>query len=103
MMHAVGYMSPRIKMTEDGPVEVRRVLWQATKDPKTDTTYFAKDQFNALGQYTDVGPGMMLPDIFRIIDSGHQNEAPAPRQAVAVAEAPKKAAPARGRRVPARR
>jgi hypothetical protein len=102
MMHAVGYMSPRIKQTPEGPVQVRRVIWEATKDPKTDTTYFAKDQFNALGKFTDVGPGMMLPDLFKVIDSGKQNEAPAAVMAEPAVAAPTKRA-ATNRRAPARR
>jgi AAA domain len=101
MMHAVGYMSPRIKQTEDGPIQVRRILWQSQKDPKTDTTYFAKDQFDALGVYTDVNrETMMMPQILEIIDSGHQNEAPA--NLIVPPVAVKKAAAGR-RRVPARR
>lgn len=101
MMHAVGYMAPRIKQTDDGPVEVRRVLWQNTIDPKTETTYFAKDQFNALGRTTDVGPGLMMPEILAMIDSGKQNESPAAIVPPVKAAATKRAAP--GRRVPARR
>ena len=103
MMHAVGYMSPRIKMTEEGPVQVRRVLWETTKDPKTETTYFAKDQFNALGQFTDVERGkMMMPEILSVIDSGKQNEAPAAVVVQQESAKPAKRAPA-GRRAPARR
>jgi hypothetical protein len=100
MMHAVGYISPRIKQTDEGPVQVRRILWESTKDPKTDTTYFAKDQFNALGRSTDVQMGeLMLPEILQVIDSGHQNETPA---GIII---PPVATPARraGRRAPARR
>jgi hypothetical protein len=99
MMHAVGYMSPRVKQTDDGPVQVRRILWSTTKDPSTGTTYFAKDQFDALGLTTDVERGtMMLPQIIDIIDSGKRNEAPV--TAPVPAAAPKKAVT---RRAPARR
>jgi hypothetical protein len=74
LMHAVGYMSPRIN-AEGEPV--RRVLWQAVRDPNTETTFFAKDQFNALGVYTDVKMGSyMMPEIIARIDSGEQNEIP---------------------------
>lgn len=98
MMHAVGYMSPRIKQTEDGPVQVRRILWATTKDPNTGTTYFAKDQFNALGRTTDVDQKtMMMPQILSVIDSGEENPAPV---VVAPPVAARKAA---GRRAPARR
>ena len=101
MMHTVGYMSPRIKQTEEGPVQVRRILWETTKDSKTDTTYFAKDQFNALGKTTDVEQGkMMMPEILARIDSGEQNQAPVAVEPPA-AVAPKKVAA--NRRVPARR
>jgi hypothetical protein len=101
MMHSVGYMSPRIKQTEDGPVQVRRILWEMNKDPRTNTTYFAKDQFNALGTFTDIDRStMMMPEILDIIDSGHQNEAPA--NLIVPPVAANKAAAGR-RRVPARR
>jgi hypothetical protein len=104
LMHSVGYISPRIKQTEDGPVQVRRVLWQATKDPDTDTTYFAKDQFDALGRYTDIERGtMMMPQLLARIDSGEQNEAQGiPVELVAKADAVAKPA-GRPRRAPVRR
>jgi AAA domain len=101
LMHAVGYMSPRIKMVDGDPKEVRRILWQATRDPNTETTYFAKDQFNALGRFTD---DLNMQQLCAIIDSGHQNETPAAVQA-AVAEAapaPRKATGAGRRRAPVR-
>jgi len=97
LMHAVGFMSPRVKVTDDGPVPVRRILWQSTRDPKTETTFFAKDQFNALNRYTD---DLSLPEILKIIDDADPDQAPAP-----IVE-PVAAAPARGgrtRRAPARR
>lgn len=97
LMHAVGFMSPRIKQTEDGPKEVRRIVWQATRDPNTETTYFAKDQFNALGRFTD---DLTMAQLCEIIDSGHQNEAPA---TAAAAQPVKKAAKAAPRRAAARR
>lgn len=94
LMHAVGFMSPRIRRTPDGEAkQVRRILWQAIRDEKTDATYFAKDQFDALGQYTD---DLKLEEIVRIIDSGHRNneapaaalEAAAPAKKAAVKRAP---------------
>jgi len=100
LMHAVGFMRPRIKQTPDGPKEVRRILWQNTIDPANETNYFAKDQFNALGRFTD---DLNMKQICDIIDSGHQNETPAAVQAVVEAAAAKPAAtrrraPARARR-----
>jgi len=69
LCHAVGYM--RKRSFEDKKTkkirEVRRILWQQWVDPKTETVYFAKDQFDAFGRYTDdtnifelmamIGPG----------------------------------------------
>lgn len=55
LMHAVGYMrkrSVKMKGTEKTR-EVRRILWQQAVDPNSGTVYFAKDQFDALGRYTD--------------------------------------------------
>lgn len=72
LMHAVGFMSPRVRVDADGNAkQVRRILWQSIRDPKTETTFFAKDQFNALGTYTD---DKNLQEILEIIDSGKQNE-----------------------------
>lgn len=101
LMHAVGYMSPRAKVDlETGEAtQVRRILWQAYRDPETETTFFAKDQFNALGVYTD---DMTMPRIIEIIDSGVQNQTPALTATVAAKAAPAKKA-AGPRRAPARR
>jgi len=96
LMHAVGFMSPRVKQTEDGPVQVRRILWQTVRDPSTETTFFAKDQFNALGTFTDDLP---LSEIVKIIDASDP-EAPPPAPVAEAVAAPKKAAT---RRAPARR
>jgi hypothetical protein len=62
LMHVVGYMSIRINSKEE---EVRRVLWQHTVDPTTDTRYFAKDQFNRLPRFTD---NLSMPQILKILD-----------------------------------
>jgi hypothetical protein len=71
LMHAVGYMSPRTN-AEGEPV--RRILWQSVRDPNLETTYFAKDQFDALGTFTDVKlKRYMMPEIIAQIDSGVQN------------------------------
>lgn len=101
LMHAVGYMSPRIKMVDGNPTEVRRIIWQMTRNPDNETTYFAKDQFNALGRFTD---DLSMAQICQIIDSGKQNETPVAAQATATVAAPqpRKAAPAARRRAPAR-
>lgn len=99
LMHAVGYMSPRIKMVGETPVEVRRILWQQTRDPNTETTFFAKDQFNALGRYTDITDDFRMPEIVKMIDSGET--APVVESEETPVE-PKKA-PAGRRRAPARR
>lgn len=54
LMHVVGYMAPRIRKNADGKSEqVRRILWQTMIDPKTDTRYFGKDQFDRLGLFSD--------------------------------------------------
>lgn len=104
LMHAVGYMSPRIKRDADGIEEqVRRILWRSVRDPDTETTFFAKDQFNALGTFTDVSEKFMMPEIIRQID-----EAPvAPGEPPAPVAATTAKTPARStrttRRAPARR
>jgi hypothetical protein len=99
LMHAVGFMAPRIRMVDGEPKEVRRITWAATRDPKTETTVFAKDQFNALGRFTD---DLNLAQICEIIDSGHQNPAETPETAAA-APVKKAAAAAPRRRAAARR
>lgn len=100
LMHTVGFMSPRIKQTEDGPKEVRRIIWASTRDPNTETTYFAKDQFNALGRFTD---DLNMAQICEIIDSGHQNDSETPAVAAAAQPVKKAAAAAPRRRAAARR
>lgn len=99
LMHAVGFMSPRIKMVDGEATEVRRTVWQMTRNPDNETTYFAKDQFNALGRFTD---DLNMAQLCQIIDSGHQNEAPAAATAVVEEEARPKARTAARRRAPAR-
>jgi hypothetical protein len=103
LMHAVGYMSPRVKRDPETQeaIQVRRILWQAYRDPETETTFFAKDQFNALGMYTDIEPDFRMPEILALIDSGEQNQTPA-----LTATVPAKAAPVKKagtRRAPVRR
>jgi hypothetical protein len=62
LMHCVGYMSTRINEKGD---QVRRILWQQYFDPKTESLYIAKDQFSALGVYTD---DTTMPEILAMID-----------------------------------
>lgn len=54
LMHVVGFMRPR--MVDKGTSaqhKVRRVIFDQMVDPKTDTVYFAKDQYNRLPRYMD--------------------------------------------------
>lgn len=95
LMHAVGFMSMRVRKTKEGAEQVRRILWRYTHDEATDTNYFAKDQFDALGTFTD---DKRMEDLVALIDSGE----PAPAPAVLTVPT-KKAAPAATRRAPARR
>jgi AAA domain-containing protein len=74
LMHTVGYMSIRVDAEGN---EVRRVLWQHTYDKRTDTRYFAKDQFNRLPRYTD---NLTMPEIIEILDS---EPTPAPKTTLA--------------------
>lgn len=64
LMHVIGYMSTRVT---DAGEQVRRILWQHYYDKRTETRYFAKDQFNSLPLYTD---DHLLPDILAMIDTG---------------------------------
>ena len=89
LMHAVGFMSKRIKRTGNEAKEVRRILWQYTMDQENETSYFAKDQFQCLEPFTD---DMDMKAILARIDSGEVNEVPAP---VAAAKPTTRRAPAR--------
>lgn len=101
LMHAVGYMSPRIKKTAEGAIEVRRVLWRTVKDPDSDVTIFAKDQFNALGTYTDITDDFRMPEIIDLIDKSPTSLAePEP---VAVKAPAARSTRTNVRRAPARR
>ena len=75
LMHCVGFMRPRIinKGKEDQR-KVRRILWEEMVDPNTDTTYFAKDQFSALGTWMD---DTNVPEILARIDSEPEETPPA--------------------------
>lgn len=95
LMHAVGFMSMRVRKTAEGAEQVRRILWQNYRDPEAETTYFAKDQFDALGMYTD---DKTMSELIAIIDSGE----PAPATARPAKAAAKKAT-GTTRRAPARR
>lgn len=93
LMHAVGFMSMRVRRTGDSAEQVRRILWRNYRDPESETTYFAKDQFNALGTFTD---DTNMPELLKTIDSG---------EILTVEDviAPPAAKPATRRRAPARR
>lgn len=93
LMHAVGFMSLRVRKTPEGAEQVRRILWQHYRDPDTETTFFAKDQFDALGRFTD---NLTVPELVAMIDSGEA----AP---VVAAEPEPVAAPKTRRRATARR
>jgi len=73
LMHAVGFMRKRsIKNKESGDTrEVRRILWQQSVDPKSGTVYFAKDQFDAFGRYTD---DTNIFELMSMIDDSESNE-----------------------------
>jgi Cdc6-like AAA superfamily ATPase len=67
LMHSVGYMSTRVKKTTEGAVQIRRTLWKHTRDDNTETTYFAKDQFDAMVPFTD---DKTMAELVAMIDSG---------------------------------
>lgn len=94
LMHCVGFMSMRVQRSGDEVKQVRRILWQPYYDEANSTTFFAKDQFDALGTYTD---DIDMPEIIRRIDSGETTNA------AVKAVATKQPANAGGRRAPARR
>jgi Cdc6-like AAA superfamily ATPase len=94
LMHAVGFMSIRVRKSGDTAEQVRRILWRNYRDPESETTYFAKDQFNALGTFTD---DMTMSQLIEIIDSG---ETLTSADIPAAEPDPK---PATKRRAPARR
>jgi hypothetical protein len=73
LMHCVGFMRKRsVKDKETGKRrEVRRILWQQSVDPETDTIYFAKDQFNSLGRYTD---DTNMHEIMALIEGAEEEE-----------------------------
>lgn len=95
LMHTVGFMSMRVRKDADGAKQVRRILWRNFRDPESETTYFAKDQFNRLGTYTD---DTNMSQLLEMIDSGEEITV----EEVINPVAAKKAAPAR-RRAAARR
>lgn len=70
LMHSVGFMRKRtLKDKETKKTrEVRRILWQQWADPETGTIYFAKDQFNAFGRWTDDTNMFDLMERIRSVD-----------------------------------
>lgn len=73
LMHSVGYMSIRAKKTPAGMEQVRRILWQHYRDADQEVTYFAKDQFDALGRFTD---DLKMPQLIGMMDDRSPNSAP---------------------------
>ena len=73
MMHSVGFMRPRMvkKKGKKDKVQVRRILWQQKVDPESGTIYFAKDQFNAFGRYTD---DIDIPGLMALIADSEEQE-----------------------------
>lgn len=92
LMHAVGFMSMRVKKLNGEAQQVRRILWRNYRDPESETTYFAKDQFNALGTFTD---DMTMGEIIAQIDSGETLTSADIPEEPAAKPAPKRRAPAR--------
>lgn len=74
LMHFVGYMAIRIHRDtpKSSPHQVRRILWKHWFDEENDVRYFAKDQFNALGRFTDIydseenPTGMKMSDLIAL-------------------------------------
>lgn len=93
LMHCVGFMSPVIVGKGDEARQARRILWQQYRSDDG-TLYFAKDQFDALGRWTD---DLTMPQLLELIDNADAGQS---RQAVA-AEAP--AEDTTRRRPPARK
>jgi hypothetical protein len=91
LMHSVGFMSVRMRKIGDEYKRVRRIQWDYLHDSEAETSYFAKDQFQALTPFTD---DLNMEQILARIDSGETSEA-----------TPVKVAPAAKttRRAPARR
>lgn len=68
LMHSVGFMRKRSIREKDSKKvkEVRRILWQQYADPDSGTIYFAKDQFDAFGRWTD---NTNIHELMRKIDA----------------------------------
>lgn len=87
--YVVGYYRmATVKQGENKGKQIRRINWQMFKDPDTDITFFAKDQSNKLGRFTD---NPTMPDILAKIREGAEVEE------VVSASAAKKATAARRR------
>lgn len=83
--YVVGYYRmATVKQGENKGKQIRRINWQMFKDPDTDITFFAKDQSNKLGRFTD---NPTMPDILAKIREGAEVEevvsAPAAKKATA--------------------
>lgn len=101
LMHVVGFVRKiEIPKSEEAPArDIYRIYFQRKHDSKNDITYFAKDQFNALGRWMD---NTSIPEISAKIDSSPSNsedvgETPEPTQPPARkrADTPAKKAPAK--------
>jgi hypothetical protein len=73
LMHVVGYMATRVVRKKGAEArQQRRILFQHYYDGDTDTRYFAKDQFTALGfaqtiRDSDNPDGVMMPDLLAMV------------------------------------
>jgi len=75
LMHVVGFMRPRMVAGAEGEPKrkVRRILFSEAVDPKSDTHYFAKDQFNRLPRVLD---DTNMQEVMKIIESDEPAAAP---------------------------
>lgn len=72
LMHVVGFVR-KIEIPRSGEElakDIYRIYFQRKHDSKNDVTYFAKDQFNALGKWMD---NTSIPEIAARIDSSPSN------------------------------
>jgi hypothetical protein len=83
------YRMATLKTGENKGKQIRRINWQMFKDPENDATYFAKDQSDRLGRFTD-NPEM--PDILEKIN-GYEGPIDTGSEEVSSAPPAKKAAP----------
>jgi hypothetical protein len=70
LMNMVGYLAVRSVKEGRNSIEVHRILWRAWHDEDNDVFYHAKDQFNALGRYTD---DTTMPELISMINGPTTN------------------------------